>query len=84
MSDDRRYHRFILLFRILFVEDTVGFIADTDTSETVATRMTVETVVHISGFLEDIGGEMTIVDIDRTHHLIAELRQDIHIVTILE
>ncbi len=46
--------------------------------------MTIETIVHISGFLEDIGREMTIVDIDSSHHLVTELGQDIHIVTILE
>ena len=46
--------------------------------------MTIETVVHISGFLEDIGREMTVVDIDRSHHLITKLGQDIHIITILK
>jgi hypothetical protein len=35
MSNDLSYLDFILFFGILFIEDTVGFIAETDASEEV-------------------------------------------------
>ena len=44
MGDDLRHRQLIFFFGILFIEDAVGFVAETDTTETVMTRITVKTI----------------------------------------
>jgi hypothetical protein len=50
MRDDFCYGCFVVFFGVLFIEDTVGFVAKADASEEIIGIMTIKTIIYILTF----------------------------------